>query len=103
MKKIVQVTGTSSGLGKAFATSLLQAGFTVVGTVRKHEAVAEFVSRILDTLLRYSRSDVEFFSCPMLCKSVSNPGPLGVHASFWRVNSPEAARSSAASWASGPK
>ncbi len=44
MKKIVLVTGTSSGLGKAFATSLLQAGFTVVGTVRKHEAVAEFES-----------------------------------------------------------
>jgi NAD(P)-dependent dehydrogenase (short-subunit alcohol dehydrogenase family) len=44
MKRIILVTGTSSGLGKAFATSLLQAGFTVVGTVRKHEAVAEFES-----------------------------------------------------------
>lgn len=44
MKKVVVVTGTSSGLGKAFATALLQAGFTVVGTVRKHEAVAEFES-----------------------------------------------------------
>lgn len=44
MKKIVLVTGTSSGLGRAFATSLLQAGFTVVGTVRKQEAVAEFES-----------------------------------------------------------
>jgi NAD(P)-dependent dehydrogenase (short-subunit alcohol dehydrogenase family) len=44
MKKIVLVTGTSSGLGRAFATSLLQAGFAVVGTVRKREAVAEFES-----------------------------------------------------------
>jgi NAD(P)-dependent dehydrogenase (short-subunit alcohol dehydrogenase family) len=44
MKRVVVVTGTSSGLGKAFATALLQAGFTVVGTVRKHEAVAEFES-----------------------------------------------------------
>jgi NAD(P)-dependent dehydrogenase (short-subunit alcohol dehydrogenase family) len=44
MKKIVLVTGTSSGLGRAFATSLLHAGFTVVGTVRKREAVAEFES-----------------------------------------------------------
>jgi NAD(P)-dependent dehydrogenase (short-subunit alcohol dehydrogenase family) len=42
MKKIVLVTGISSGLGKAFATSLLQAGFTVVGTVRSSEAVAAF-------------------------------------------------------------
>ena len=46
MKKIVLVTGTSSGLGRAFAASLLQAGFTVVGTVRKHEAVAEFESTL---------------------------------------------------------
>ncbi len=44
MKRVVIVTGASSGLGKAFATALLQAGFTVVGTVRKHEAVAEFES-----------------------------------------------------------
>jgi len=42
MKRIVIVTGVSSGLGKAFAAALLQAGFTVVGTVRKHEAVKEF-------------------------------------------------------------
>jgi NAD(P)-dependent dehydrogenase (short-subunit alcohol dehydrogenase family) len=44
MQKIVLVTGASSGLGRAFATSLLQAGFTVVGTVRKQEAIAEFES-----------------------------------------------------------
>jgi NAD(P)-dependent dehydrogenase (short-subunit alcohol dehydrogenase family) len=44
MKRIVIVTGVSSGLGKAFATALLHAGFTVVGTVRKLEAVTEFES-----------------------------------------------------------
>ncbi|MGI4758789.1 MAG: oxidoreductase [Janthinobacterium lividum] len=42
MDKVVIVTGVSSGLGKAFATALLEAGFKVVGTVRKQEAVAEF-------------------------------------------------------------
>jgi NAD(P)-dependent dehydrogenase (short-subunit alcohol dehydrogenase family) len=42
MNKVVIVTGVSSGLGKAFATALLQAGFNVVGTVRKQEAVEEF-------------------------------------------------------------
>ena len=42
MNKVVIVTGVSSGLGKAFATSLLQAGFNVVGTVRKQEALEEF-------------------------------------------------------------
>jgi NAD(P)-dependent dehydrogenase (short-subunit alcohol dehydrogenase family) len=56
MNKVVIITGTSSGLGKAFATALLQAGFTVVGTVRKPEAAAEFetmlpgksLARVLD-------------------------------------------------------
>lgn len=42
MEKVVIVTGVSSGLGKAFAAALLQAGFKVVGTVRKQEAVREF-------------------------------------------------------------
>jgi NAD(P)-dependent dehydrogenase (short-subunit alcohol dehydrogenase family) len=42
MEKVVIVTGVSSGLGKAFATALVQAGFKVVGTVRKQEAVREF-------------------------------------------------------------
>jgi NAD(P)-dependent dehydrogenase (short-subunit alcohol dehydrogenase family) len=42
MNKVVIVTGVSSGLGKAFATALLEAGFKVVGTVRKQEAVEEF-------------------------------------------------------------
>src|ERR1700744_585978 len=42
MEKVVIITGVSSGLGKAFATALLRAGFKVVGTVRKQEAVEEF-------------------------------------------------------------
>ena len=42
MGKVVIVTGVTSGLGKAFATALLQAGFKVVGTVRKQDAVREF-------------------------------------------------------------
>ena len=36
--KVVIITGTSSGLGRAFAQALLEAGFSVVGTVRKSEA-----------------------------------------------------------------
>jgi NAD(P)-dependent dehydrogenase (short-subunit alcohol dehydrogenase family) len=56
MNKVVIVTGVSSGLGKAFAIALLQAGFKVVGTVRKQEAVEEFeqlqpgsaLARVLD-------------------------------------------------------
>ena len=42
MNKVVIVTGTSSGLGRAFAQALLEAGFKVVGTVRKPEATLEF-------------------------------------------------------------
>ena len=42
MNKVVIVTGTSSGLGRAFAQALLEAGFKVVGTVRKPEAALEF-------------------------------------------------------------
>jgi NAD(P)-dependent dehydrogenase (short-subunit alcohol dehydrogenase family) len=40
--KVVIITGTSSGLGRAFAQALLEAGFRVVGTVRKPEAALEF-------------------------------------------------------------
>jgi NAD(P)-dependent dehydrogenase (short-subunit alcohol dehydrogenase family) len=42
VNKVIIVTGVSSGLGNAFATALLQAGFNVVGTVRKQEAIEEF-------------------------------------------------------------
>jgi NAD(P)-dependent dehydrogenase (short-subunit alcohol dehydrogenase family) len=42
MNKVVIVTGVSSGLGKAFATALLQTGYKVVGTVRRQEAAEEF-------------------------------------------------------------
>lgn len=56
MNKVVIITGTSSGLGRAFAQALLEAGFIVVGTVRKTEAVQEFeqlkpgaaLARVLD-------------------------------------------------------
>jgi NAD(P)-dependent dehydrogenase (short-subunit alcohol dehydrogenase family) len=42
VNKVVIITGTSSGLGKAFAQALLEVGFRVVGTVRKPEAALEF-------------------------------------------------------------
>ena len=40
--KIVLVTGVSTGLGRAFAQALLEAGFKVVGTVRRPETAREF-------------------------------------------------------------
>jgi NAD(P)-dependent dehydrogenase (short-subunit alcohol dehydrogenase family) len=54
--KLVFITGVSTGLGRAFAKTLLEAGHKVLGTVRKLEAVAEFeaikpgyaVARVLD-------------------------------------------------------
>ena len=42
--KIVLITGVSTGLGRAFAKACLDAGFSVVGTVRKAEQVADFES-----------------------------------------------------------
>jgi NAD(P)-dependent dehydrogenase (short-subunit alcohol dehydrogenase family) len=42
MKKIVLITGVSTGLGRAFAEALLHEGYTVVGTVRKPEAKQAF-------------------------------------------------------------
>jgi NAD(P)-dependent dehydrogenase (short-subunit alcohol dehydrogenase family) len=39
---IVLITGVSTGLGRAFAKACLDADYTVVGTVRKSEQVAEF-------------------------------------------------------------
>jgi NAD(P)-dependent dehydrogenase (short-subunit alcohol dehydrogenase family) len=44
MKRVVIVTGASSGLGKAFATALAHASFAVVGTVRQQADVAEMES-----------------------------------------------------------
>jgi NAD(P)-dependent dehydrogenase (short-subunit alcohol dehydrogenase family) len=56
LNKVVIITGVSSGLGRAFAQALLEAGFTVVGTVRKPEAAQDFeqlkpgaaLARVLD-------------------------------------------------------
>ena len=42
MKKIVVITGVSTGLGRAFAEALLHEGYTVAGTVRKPEAKQAF-------------------------------------------------------------
>jgi NAD(P)-dependent dehydrogenase (short-subunit alcohol dehydrogenase family) len=36
------ITGVSSGLGRAFANELLNAGYKVVGTVRKPESIVDF-------------------------------------------------------------
>ncbi|WP_370940123.1 oxidoreductase [Amycolatopsis sp. cg13] len=56
MTKIFLITGASSGLGRAFAEAALQAGHTVVGTVRKQADAEAFeqlqpgksLARILD-------------------------------------------------------
>ncbi|QAY71989.1 oxidoreductase [Agromyces protaetiae] len=42
MSRIFLITGVSSGLGRAFATAALDAGHTVVGTVRQPAQAAEF-------------------------------------------------------------
>ncbi len=42
MPRTFLVTGVSSGLGRAFATAALEAGHTVVGTVRKPDQIADF-------------------------------------------------------------
>lgn len=45
-KKTVFITGVSSGLGRAFATELLDAGYRVIGTVRRSELLAQFESQM---------------------------------------------------------
>ena len=42
--KILLITGVSSGLGRAFATAALDAGHTVVGTVRKDADAEAFTA-----------------------------------------------------------
>ncbi|MFI1734471.1 oxidoreductase [Streptomyces acidicola] len=42
--KIFLITGVSSGLGRAFATAALEAGHTVVGTVRKNTDAKAFTA-----------------------------------------------------------
>jgi NAD(P)-dependent dehydrogenase (short-subunit alcohol dehydrogenase family) len=44
-QKTVLITGVSSGLGRAFAIQLLNAGYRVVGTVRRADLVREFDSQ----------------------------------------------------------
>ena len=41
-QKIFLITGVSSGLGRAFAIESLNAGYRVVGTLRRAELVPEF-------------------------------------------------------------
>ncbi|HEY9681512.1 MAG TPA: oxidoreductase [Drouetiella sp.] len=45
-QKTVFITGVSSGLGRAFATELLKAGYRVIGTVRRPELLAQFESQM---------------------------------------------------------
>jgi NAD(P)-dependent dehydrogenase (short-subunit alcohol dehydrogenase family) len=42
MSKTILITGVSSGLGRAFAEASLEAGHTVVGTLRKQDQIADF-------------------------------------------------------------
>ncbi len=42
MSRTFLVTGVSSGLGRAFATAALEAGHTVIGTVRNPDRIAAF-------------------------------------------------------------
>ncbi|MFK4189446.1 oxidoreductase [Streptomyces sparsogenes] len=42
MSRTFLITGVSSGLGRAFATAALEAGHTVIGTVRNPDQVAAF-------------------------------------------------------------
>lgn len=42
MSRTFLITGVSSGLGRAFATAALEAGHTVIGTVRSPDQIAAF-------------------------------------------------------------
>ncbi|AJT62550.1 hypothetical protein T261_0861 [Streptomyces lydicus] len=42
MSRTFLITGVSSGLGRAFATTALKAGPTVIGTVRNQDQIAAF-------------------------------------------------------------
>ena len=44
-KKILLITGVSSGFGRALAQEAVAAGHTVVGTVRSQEAKRDFESQ----------------------------------------------------------
>ncbi len=73
------ITGVSTGLGRAFAAAALQAGHTVVGTVRKPEQIAEFEAiapgrahgRVLDV------TDTEKIA-PAVAEIEATVGPIDV-------------------------
>jgi short-subunit dehydrogenase len=77
--KTVFITGVSSGLGRAFASALLDAGYVVVGTVRNAAAVAEFEAlrsglahgRVLDVRNYQSASGV-------IAEVTKSVGPIDV-------------------------
>jgi NAD(P)-dependent dehydrogenase (short-subunit alcohol dehydrogenase family) len=84
-ENIVFITGVSGGLGRAFAIALLDAGYRVVGTVRKAEAVAEFeaikpgqaIARVLDVTdersIHATVSGIEAQIGP-ICSLINNAG-----------------------------
>ena len=78
-KKIILITGVSSGFGRAFAEAALAEGHTVVGTVRNENAQKEFEA-IEPNLAKSVILDVTNFAAidPSVSKIQREIGPIDV-------------------------
>jgi NAD(P)-dependent dehydrogenase (short-subunit alcohol dehydrogenase family) len=77
--KTFLITGVSSGFGRAFAQAALDAGHTVIGTVRKPDACAEF-ERLALGRAHAVELDVANFERvePVIAQALQQYGPVDV-------------------------
>ena len=81
MKKVKTflITGVSSGLGRAFAKGALEAGHTVIGTVRTDEAAAAFTILAQGSAHAILLDVTNFDAVPeAIAKSAREVGPIDV-------------------------